>query len=212
MKKDKKILIITTILCLVPIILGLAMYDRLPEELAIHFDSAGIANGFMAKNIAIWLLPVFMAAINIFANVMMNNDPKRMNASVVARNIGIWLIPITSLILMPITLFKSIGYDIPIEVIMPVMVGVLIVVFGNYMPKCKQNYTVGIKLPWTLNDENNWNKTHRLAGYVWIIGGLAIIILSFVNFNTTISIITIIAVLVVVPIIHSYRIYRISKR
>ena len=50
--------------------------------------------------------------------------------------------------------------------------GLVFIIIGNYLPKCKQNYTVGIKLPWTLNSEENWNKTHRLAGYVFMLCGI----------------------------------------
>ena len=47
------------------------------------------------------------------------------------------------------------------------------------MPKCRQNYTMGIKLPWTLADEDNWNRTHRMAGYVWTAGGILMLIVGF---------------------------------
>ena len=60
--------------------------------------------------------------------------------------------------------------------------GLVLVIVGNYLPKCHQSYTVGIKLPWTLNNEENWAKTHRLAGKVWVVCGLAVIVAGFLKF------------------------------
>ena len=56
------------------------------------------------------------------------------------------------------------------------IVGFLFVVLGNYMPKLQQNYTVGIKLPWTLNSEENWYRTHRLGGKLFMVGGFLIMV------------------------------------
>ena len=75
---------------------------------------------------------------------------------------------------------NALGYKVNVENIMPVFVGVIILVLGFILPKCKQNYTVGIKLPWTLHDEENWDKTHKLAGKLWIYGGIIMILLNYI--------------------------------
>ena len=62
-----------------------------------------------------------------------------------------------------------------------VFVGLIFIVIGNYLPKCRHNYTVGIRLPWTLDDEDNWNHTHRFAGYVWIIAGVVTLLSVFLS-------------------------------
>ena len=62
-------------------------------------------------------------------------------------------------------------------------IGVLFMIIGNYLPKCKQNYTMGIKLPWTLDDEENWNRTHRFAGFLWVAGGVVIAINAFLKWE-----------------------------
>nr|WP_275450028.1 SdpI family protein [Clostridium massiliodielmoense] len=79
---------------------------------------------------------------------------------------------------------------------------------GNYLPKCKQNYTVGIKLPWTLNSEENWNKTHRLGGYVWMAGGLILCILTWLNIYRQIATIVIVVIISVIPIVYSFLLYK----
>lgn len=62
-----------------------------------------------------------------------------------------------------------------------VFVGLIFIVIGNYLPKCRHNYTVGIRLPWTLDNEDNWNHTHRFAGYVWIIAGVVTLLSVFLS-------------------------------
>jgi uncharacterized membrane protein len=79
------------------------------------------------------------------------------------------------------------------------------------MPKNRQNYTVGIRIPWTLNDSENWNKTHRMAGFLWITGGIATVIMAFLPMASSVWLIlflVIITLLVMAPIIYSYFLYR----
>jgi len=89
---------------------------------------------------------------------------------------------------------------------MPVLMGVLFVIIGNYLPKCKQNYTIGIKIPWTLNNEENWNKTHRFAGWLWTACGLLVILTGFIGGFWLFMIVTLL--MVFAPIIYSYLLHR----
>lgn len=207
MKKDR-LLWITTIICLIPLILSFVIYDKLPEVVPIHFNYAGVPNNYVPKAVGAFGMPVLMAAINIFTHFTLNNDPKKMNSPSALKYLGKWIIPIGSVVLVPITLFISLGYKIPIEIIVPAIVGVIIVAFGNYLPKCKQNYTIGIKLPWTLNSEVNWNKTHHMAGYLWILGGICMIIGSCIQVQGIPLTLIVLLVIIIVPCCYSYWLYK----
>jgi len=207
MKKDR-LLWITTIVCFLPIILSLVLYDKLPEEIAIHFNETGAADNYAPKAVAAFGLPFLMAAINIFTHVTINNDPKKMNAASALVYMAKWSVPVLTVILMPVTLFIALGYEIPVEIIVPAIVGVVIVAFGNYLPKCKQNYTVGIKLPWTLNSEENWKKTHHMAGYLWILGGIIMIIGSCLRIRALQFTLIIILIITLIPFCYSYWLYK----
>jgi len=207
MKKDR-MLMITTIVCLLPMILSLVMYKDLPKEVAIHWNEAGVPNNYAPKWVAAFGLPIFMAAINIFTHFMLNNDPKKANAAPVIKLISKWIIPIMTVILVPLTLFISVGHNIPVHIVTPAILGVIVVAFGNYLPKCKQNYTVGIKVPWTLNSEENWNKTHHMAGYLWMIGGICIIMSSLTKLYALFITLGIIGVISIIPIVYSYLLYK----
>ncbi len=206
--KVDKLMIISTVVCLLPIILSLVMYDKLPDKMPIHWDIEGNPDNYGSKAFAVIGLPFMMAGLNLITHFALNSDPKRENSSVVLKLIGKLTVPFLSVALVPITLFAGLGYEIPIEKIVPAFVGLLFIIIGNYLPKSKQNYTVGIKLPWTLNNEANWNKTHRLAGYLWIIGGLLMFLNSFLKIYWIPVFFIIISCLIFIPAIYSYILYK----
>ena len=207
-KKIDKLMVLTTLICLLPIILSLILYDKLPERIPIHWDVNGNPDNYGSKAFAAIGIPLMMAGLNLLTHFALNTDPKKANASAVLKLIGKITIPLMTLILVPITLFTGLGYDIPIADIVPALVGLLLIVVGNYLPKSKQNYTVGIKIPWTLNNETNWNKTHRLAGYVWIIGGLLMFANSFLKILWLPVFIIIISAMIFFPLVYSYILYK----
>ncbi|QSX07270.1 SdpI family protein [Sedimentibacter sp. zth1] len=207
-KKIDFTLIISTILCLSPIILGITLYDRLPDSVAIHFNVNNEPDNYVSKSFAVFALPALMAALNIIVNIFLDNDPKKAHFSTRMRNLFKWFIPVLTILLESMTLFIAIGVKIELSLYVPLFVSIIFIVIGNYLPKIKQNYTMGIKLPWTLHSEENWNKTHHLAGYLWMIGGVLMVISCFIgNISFPISIIVIL-MLVIIPIIYSYVLYK----
>ena len=209
--KNSSTLIITSVLCLLPLILSFAVYNDLPEQIAIHWDSTGNPDNYFPKALAAFGLPFLFLAFNIFSKLRLYNDPKRANVSKTMRAILAWLIPFMSIALVPITLFIAMGVNIPISIIVPVFTGIVLIVFGNYLPKSRQNYAVGIKLPWTLHNADNWNKTHRMAGYLYMLGGAVLIALTFISFEDSlwgILTISIVILLIVLPILYSYSLYK----
>lgn len=206
--KFDKMLIITTVICILPIIMSLMVYDRLPDQVPVHWNFKGEVDNYASKQFGAFGLPLLMAFINFIVHMGLNNDPKKANYSVVLKQFSLWLIPVMTLFLVPVTLLIAMGYDIKINVIVPIFVGIIIIICGNYLPKCKQNYTMGIKLPWTLNSEENWNKTHHLAGFIWTIGGILLVLITFINVNSLPIFLIIIFSLVVVPAVYSYMLYK----
>lgn len=90
--------------------------------------------------------------------------------------------------------------------------GFLFAVMGNLMPKIRQNYFIGIKTPWALEDEDNWRRTHRMAGRLWFAAGLLMMLLSVLPKEIlTGSILGLASAMALVPYIYSYSLFR-SKR
>ena len=209
MKKnpENKSFVITTLLCLVPMALGLALYARLPEQLPTHWDWQGNVNGYMSKPAVVLGLPLFFAAMNGLMHFSLRADPKRANIIGNIRVLIRWTMPVLSLIILPYTYLWALGWQqIPMEKLIPVLVGLLIMGLGNYLPKCRQNYTSGIKLPWTLYDEDNWNRTYRMAGRLWMVGGLGIMVSAFWGGSTLL--LAVILAITLIPGIYSYCLYR----
>lgn len=205
--KTRKLLLITTLICLLPMIIAAFLYKDLPAQMATHWGSDGTPNGYSSKAFACFGLPGVMAGLNLLLHVIMDNDPKRRNMSSRIVLISKWCIPVLSLIVSTITLAFAMGFEISISRIIPALIGILFIALGNYLPKCKQNYTVGIKLPWTLNSEENWNRTHHLSGYLFIFAGIIMIITGFLP---QISFLSLPALLIAgfVPMIYSFVLFK----
>ncbi len=201
---------LSILLCLLPILLGLILWNQLPEQIPIQFNSAQQVNTYAPKALAIFGLPVFFAAVDAFALFGIKTDPKANRHTKLFRVIGLWICPFLCNLVLPILFFISMGANIPIVLILSILLGLFIVILGNFLPKCPQNYTIGIKLPWTLHDEENWNYTHRLAGFVWVIGGILMIINAF--FQWLLITILLLVLLFALPILFSYLHYRRTQK
>ena len=207
MKKHLKILILTTLVTLLPIAAGLILWNKLPDPMPTHWNMAGEVDGWSGKAFAIFGLPLILAAAQWLCMLAtIYTDPKRENHSDKVIHLVLWIMPVLSIVLHTFTYAAALGKDIPMEMIMPVFLGLLFVVIGNYLPKCKQNYTIGIKIPWTLNSEENWNKTHRFAGILWVVCGLFIMVTGF--FGGFWIFFPILIAMVIAPMVYSYCLFR----
>lgn len=208
MTKEEKIeLLLTTIVCLIPIIAGIIFYPQLPNQIPTHWDSSGNVNGMSSRLVGAILFPLGLAVLNLLFPFIMRMDPKYENMNAKLKSLTHWIIPICEMICSGSTLAAGLGMETHVEVIGPMVLGVIFVLIGNFLPKTKQSYTMGIKLPWTLNSEENWNHTHRLAGFLWVIGGLMIIVCGLLPFKV-IPIIAIVIVIAFLPCLYSYFFYR----
>lgn len=200
--KNKSAVFIGALICLLPCIPGLIMYKDLPDRMPIHWNMSGEPDNFAAKPFAVFGLPLILAFFHLICHIGASFDKRRSNYSKAIEAMTYWFIPALSLILCLMTLLASKGVDVKIEVIVPCLIGLMLVFVGNYLPKCKQNSTMGIRIPWTLESEENWNKTHRLAGRLWIIGGLVSIVCTFCGYPLLLF--AAVAVIVAVPVAYSF--------
>ena len=205
-KKNLKVLIITSIILLLPILVGLILWNQLPEQMPTHWNAAGEVDGWSSKAFAVFGLPLIMMAAQWLCMLGTAADPKKKNHSEKVLHLVLWIVPALSVVLHAVTYATALGYAVPIEVVMPVLMGLVFTIIGNYLPKCKQNYTIGIKIPWTLDNEENWNKTHRFAGWLWTFCGVAIMFTGF--FGGFWVFLPITALMVLAPMIYSYILHR----
>jgi uncharacterized membrane protein len=108
---------------------------------------------------------------------------------------------------------NALGHNIPIEILVPGLIGLLLIVIGNYMGEIKSNWFVGIRTPWTLSNERVWNKTHHFGGRVFVLAGLLIMLspLLPIKFRVPTFIVTIVIILLG-TIVYSYIAYLLEER
>ena len=205
-KKNWKVLAITSIVSLLPILAGVILWNQLPEQMPTHWNAAGEVDGWSSKPFAVFGLPLILLAVQWLCMLGTCADPKKNNHPEKILHLVLWIIPVLSVVLHVITYAAALGKEVRMEMVMPVLVGLLLAIVGNYLPKCKQNYTIGIKIPWTLNSEENWNRTHRFAGRLWLICGLAIMLSGF--FGGFWVFLPAALLMVIVPCVYSYVLYR----
>lgn len=203
-KKESVISVIISILLFA--LVNLLFYKKMPETLPTHWGFNNKIDGYSSKFTTLITTPLLLIFLNIFSCFMLDNDPKNKDKNNFVITIGKATIPLVMLITFVISVFYGLGKEINVMVIISIFVGFLLILIGNYLPKTKRNYTVGIKLPWTLNSDENWNKTHRLAGYFFILGGIFFLFTPFIG-NEYLIFLTIM-IIGIIPAIYSFYLYK----
>jgi uncharacterized membrane protein len=214
MNNKKMLLFYVLLLIGIPFIYAAYLYPSLPEIIPTHFNIKGEADGFGGKD-SIYLGPIIMGITSLFTYFLLTNikkiDPKR-NEQVedgLYQKFGFFTVLFLSALSMVI-LYTTAHKDISIEKLLFPIMGLAFAALGVYMPKLKQNYFAGFKLPWTLENVDNWNATHKIAGKVWLYGGVIQFFAGLFFSSVTSFVIFFIdmIVMVLVPTIYSYRMFK----
>ncbi len=209
LKKNKLKVIISSVIVLLPILFGIIMWKDLPDIMTTHWGADGNADGFSGKVFAVFGLPVILFALHLACLLFTALDKKQKEQNQKALGMIFWIIPAISLFTNGIMYRAAFGKEFDIAFFLPALLGVMFLFMGNYLPKVKQNSTLGIKISWTLNNEENWNKTHRFAGKVWFVGGLIVLLCIFLPLTAMAwALVSVTVAMVLIPIVYSYRIYR----
>ena len=210
--EHKRSVILSVALTLLPMLIGLVLWNQLPDTMASHWGADGAADGTTSKTFVVFGFPVILAAVNMLCFVGTALDPKQAKQSKKAMGLIFWIVPMVSFAVHSTIYALAMDRAVDMFVMLPLLMGVLFVVMGNYMPKVSQNSTFGIKISWTLKNEENWNKTHRLAGKVWVAGGIALMLAAFLPSKWMVAILLAVTlILVIVPMVYSFAIYRAHK-
>ena len=209
LKTNWKKILISCLLTLAPILVGVIYWDSLPETMTTHWGADGVADGTSSKAFAVFFLPVILLGLNLLCLVATAFDKKNQNKNARAMGIVFWIMPVISWLVNCSMYAVAMEKNWSFALFMPLLLGVLFMVMGNVLPKISQNKTFGIKLFWTLYNEENRNKTHRLAGKLWFAGGFLCLLTAVLP--TKAMIVTTLAItlgMILVPLVYSYSIYR----
>ena len=211
-KKYKWQLLISSVVILLPILFGVIFWNRLPVSMTSHWGADGVADGTASKTFVVFGLPLILLALNwllLFLSLVVD---KKNNQNEKMIRICYSIIPALSLVVHTAIYSVALGKEWDFIAIIPVFLGAMFLLIGNYMPKTTRNRTMGIKLHWTMGNDENWQKTHRLGGKIYFWSGLAVMASAILPVKLMIAVmIAIIAVSVIVPTVYSYSIYKKHK-
>ena len=167
-----KSLIITSIICLLPILLGLYLWNDLPESVAIHFNIYNEADNFAPKEFAVFGLPILMVFLQIFCCIINDLNAHKHGERIKLETATKWIIPIMTIILQIITFGYSLGWNIDIRKAVAIIIGVMFLIIGNFLPKFDyvKNYNL---------DTEKARKINRFIGYETVVMGILMLITIF---------------------------------
>jgi uncharacterized membrane protein len=189
-------------------------YPQLPPTVATHWNLRGTADGFSSRAMAVAVMPAVIVLITGLFQVLPRLDPRGANY---AKFIGTyWLIANAVILFILIghgmIIATGLGYSVKIDRLMPIGVGVLFIVLGNYFTRVEPNWFVGIRTPWTLSSDTVWRKTHRTGGWLMVIGGLVIAACAFLPHGAFLPLlIAAVLIMSVIPIVQSYILWKREK-
>lgn len=205
-KQNKKLILLTSLVTLLPMILGLCLWNQFPEQIPIHWNVNGEVDSWGSKIFSVVFLPMLLLAIHWFCIIVTASDPNHKDIIGKPLYLVLWVCPVMSILVCSLVYVTALGLPLSVETLIPLVLGGMFIVIGNYLPKCKKNYTIGIKVSWALDDEENWNATHRFAGKIWVIGGAVIMVTGL--FGRIVLVFTVTFIMTLIPILYSYIFYR----
>lgn len=164
-------------LLILTVFASIFFYNNLPERIATHWNFAGQVDGWGSGQAQAIFFPLLIVGMYILFLLIPYLDPKKERYEQFNKIYHIFKSIILALIVVIYLVvgLNGLGYNLPVGVIIPGLIGLLFIVIGNYMGKIKMNWFMGIRTPWTLSSEEVWNKTHRFGGKMFILAGLLMI-------------------------------------
>ncbi len=203
LKNHSKLTIFSSLFTILPIFIGLFLWSRLPDQVAIHFSTNG-ADGWASKSFTVFALPFILLATHLLSIFLSSLDPKCKDIKGSPLYLIFLCVPIISNITMFFLYLNALNIKIDTLVFSNAIMGsfFLLISLVGLSTIYPPNHTIGIRLPWTVNNEVVWYKTHKFASVLWSIGGVVFLINIFIKSIILITITFIIIILT--PIIYSY--------
>ena len=186
-------------------------YPRLPPTVATHWGLDGTPDGYSSRLMAVSIMPLVLVFMTVIFNVLPKVDPRRENY---ARFLSsYWLIANAVIVFLLVAhamiIASGLGFDVKIDRLMPLGVGLLFVFLGNYLTRVEPNWFIGIRTPWTLSSDSVWRRTHRTGGWLMVIGGLVLAASAFVPRPAfLVLLVATIVIVAVIPIVQSYVLWK----
>lgn len=204
------------VLIVLALIGTLPFLDRLPEQIPTHWNWQGEVDDTTAKIPGAFLAPLIAAGLWILLPVLRRVDPRRRNYERFDETFWLLLnlLTVGMLILHAATIAYALGSDFEMARAVFLAVGFLFAALGNYLPRLRSNWWMGIRTPWTLDSEEVWRRTHRLGGRTFVIGGVICMLGALLLPTRAASLLATVALLLaaLLPVVYSFVVYRQLKQ
>lgn len=202
-------------LIILPYVYLAAIWAKLPDHVPTHFNLAGNVDSWSAKTTLLFLPGALGLGIYLLLIIIPFLDPKKKIQLMGDKYYSFrFMLTFFFSLFATYLLYISKAGSLKNPNFLISLIGVLFAMLGNYFQTIRPNYFIGIRTPWTLENEQIWKKTHLLGGRLWMAGGVLIVVLSFIirnNLSLAITFGTILSVMVIVPIVYSYTEFRKEK-
>ncbi|MCX6732797.1 MAG: SdpI family protein [Candidatus Roizmanbacteria bacterium] len=174
-------LLFQIILIVIQFVASLYLYSSLPHLMPTHWNIYGNIDSYMPKQYAVWMFPFLGLIMLFFFKIAPSFDPNKNKYQHFSNEWQILqaVFVVFFAYMQGITFY--VAYNPTLVIMKPMFIGLgtLFILLGNYLSKIRQNYFIGIKVPWTLASEDNWNKTHRFASWTFVIAGIIVLVEAF---------------------------------
>ena len=191
-----------------------AAFMQLPADavLAIHWNINGVADGFAGRE-ALLIVPITTALVGGLLWLAVRYDPKRANIARSSDALGIVVVALSLLVAVVQSAIINSGFGeaARLDRAVPIAAGAFIAILGYAMPNIRQNYTIGVRLPWTIESEAAWDASHRFIGGIWILVGVVTALLGLLGLSEA-AIVTLLAGLALSVVGTVYVAYRVWSR
>ncbi|MDQ3277413.1 MAG: SdpI family protein [Bacteroidota bacterium] len=213
MKKQTVALLAVILIALLPLGYLAFIYENLPQQVAVHYGT-DMKPDRMGDKEELWLATGLIAAASVMVYMLLTNinriDPKRKGSQALQTFTKLAFGSVIFMAALNCVIIAAANGELDIQRVLFPLMGLLFAFIGNYMNHIKPNYFAGIRLPWTLRSDENWRRTHQLAGKLWFTGGLLIALAGLVLPASAAFpvFIVMLAVMVLLPIVYSYQLFR----
>lgn len=210
MKKPSPLFIFEILLVISMFAAGFFLYDKLPAQIPSHWNAAGEVDDYIRKEIAVILFPLITLGTAMLFPVLEKIDPRKDNYKLFEKPwIALQAVIVSFFAYIYfVTLYLTFNPEMGADSFVIGGIGLMLTLIGFLMRKFKQNYFVGIRTPWTLHSEKVWNKTHQLAGWTFVTGGLMMFINAFLSWHVIIVTILAVTIAIAPPVVYSYLLSR----
>lgn len=200
---------------MVSLLVALFFLPRLPAQVPTHWNMTGQIDGY-GPPVSILQMPLISLGLNLLLSFLPLIDPKRQNYEkfagvyrILRLILSVYFAGFTGILLVSATHPGA----LQVNALILAGIGLLLTFLGNYLPKIKPNYFVGVRTPWTLASETVWRKTHRLSGFLWVGGGLLMAAAGFLLHGTALFVAcaVLFVIMVGIPFVFSFLAFRSEK-